>query len=130
MKENREKPDQEELEKCKASFTYFYNNYIRKEGDPEISEEEYLQRVQQIRTAQMLGRGSRVISDRLYPLTPDDCFKPLPIQFKEPGKGERPNIRIVDELHDINPEDFKNAIPDFSKTDKKVIITGTPGKDI
>ena len=128
MKENKEKPDQEELEKCRASFTYFYHNYIRKEGDPEVSEEEYMKRVQQIRTAQMLGRSSRVISDSLYPLTPDDCFKP--IQFKEPGKGGRPNFRIVDELHDITPEDFKNAIPYFSKTDKEVIITGTPGKDI
>lgn len=39
----------EELKKCQDSVAYFYNNYCRREGDPEYSEEEfrkYLERVQ------------------------------------------------------------------------------------
>ena len=30
-----------ELEKCKNSMVYFYNNYLRKVGDPIISEDHF-----------------------------------------------------------------------------------------
>lgn len=30
-----------ELEKCKNSVAYFYNNYLRKVGDPIISEDHF-----------------------------------------------------------------------------------------
>ena len=32
---------QKELQKCKDSFVYFYNKYVRKEGQKELTEAEY-----------------------------------------------------------------------------------------
>lgn len=31
----------DELEKCKNSMVYFYNNYLRKVGDPEVKEDYF-----------------------------------------------------------------------------------------
>lgn len=40
--------DQEELQKCKDSFVYFYNKYLKKEGQKELTEAEYNDFVKQV----------------------------------------------------------------------------------
>ena len=78
MKENKFdelKANKEEYEKCQASPVYFYNNYVRKEGDPELSEEEYLhwkKRAEFIRDGFVFGHKRNPCPDK--PLTPDVCF--------------------------------------------------------
>jgi hypothetical protein len=62
----------EELQKCEDSPPYFYNKYVRKPGEPEISEADWDTFRAKIEAIRQRGpfkyRGS-------YPLTPDEVFK-------------------------------------------------------
>jgi len=71
--------DEEELEKCKNSVAYFYNNYCRKEGMPEYSEEvfqEYIKMAEEARYRIGYFRRGKAMLMREYPLTPNECIIP------------------------------------------------------
>lgn len=63
----------EEMEKCKNNPCYFYNTYVRKEGERIVSEEEYSELVKQLD----MSRFSTLTKSELvaeYPLTFDKVF--------------------------------------------------------
>lgn len=55
-----------EFEKCKNSPVYFYNNYIRKEGQKEYTEQEYSDMEKMSRIAHIKARITQ------YPRLPSD----------------------------------------------------------
>ena len=66
-----------EIEKCKNSVSYFYNNYCRKEGMPEYSEEafqEYIKEAENARQRNGYNRRGKVMLTREFPLTPNECM--------------------------------------------------------
>lgn len=66
----------DEMERCK-DFVYFYNKYIRKEGQPEVTREEYIswqQMANQLRHNRRPIHYAHGLS--LNPLTPKDCIEP------------------------------------------------------
>lgn len=76
-----------EIEKCKNSVSYFYNNYCRKEGMPEYSEEafqEYIKEAEKARLRNGYNRRGKVMLTREFPLTPNECM----IKSKEDKKEE------------------------------------------
>lgn len=67
--------DELELQKCKDSPTYFYNKYVRKEGQRELNEKEYDAFVKMVEQQRHMPLKLR----RHYkdiPLTPNQCFLP------------------------------------------------------
>jgi len=70
----------EELEKSENSPIYFYNKYVRKEGQKELTEKEYEEFVKQVEYKRNTPPNSRNYhTDR--PLTPNQCYKMLPNSF-------------------------------------------------
>ena len=66
--------DQEELQKCKDSPVYFYNNYVRKEGQKELTEAEYNDFVKQVEYQRNMPLKLRKhYNDR--PMLPSECFE-------------------------------------------------------
>ncbi|HSE99932.1 MAG TPA: hypothetical protein VLA48_03465 [Nitrososphaeraceae archaeon] len=63
---------QKEIDNCK-SFEYFYNNYCKRDGMPEYSEEVYQEYLENINKQRFSRRRS--IDNTFYPLTPEECFK-------------------------------------------------------
>lgn len=69
--ENLSDEEQQDIyRKCKESPAYFYNNFIRKEGQRKVSDEEFVA----MRRAVMLKPRQRYKDIR--PLLPEKCFKP------------------------------------------------------
>lgn len=67
---------QEELERCKNSFEYFYNNYCRRDGMPEYSEEAYQAYLKDVEESRyIISRTHRGKALNMYPLTPKEAFK-------------------------------------------------------
>jgi hypothetical protein len=76
--------DQEELQKCKDSPVYFYNKYVRKEGQKELTQAEYEDFVKQVEYQRNMPLKLRShYKDR--PLTPDQCYEKLPDFVKNGG---------------------------------------------
>lgn len=69
--------DQEKLQKCKDSSVYFYNKYVRKEGQRELTESEYEDFVKQ-------AAYQRNMPLKLWnhykdkPLLSSECYEKLP----------------------------------------------------
>ena len=61
--------DPAELERCKKDPVYFYNFYIRKEGEPVLDAEQFKKRTE------LLMRQQTLLSqiEKSNPLTPDDA---------------------------------------------------------
>ena len=77
MKNLTKEEQQLEIEKCK-SFEYFYNNYCKRDGMPEYSEEVYQDYLKMAEDARyMIGRNRRgkAIFLKEYSLTPNEAFK-------------------------------------------------------
>lgn len=74
--------DQEELDKCKNSPVYFYNKYVRKEGQKEVTEAEWHAVVEMIERKRNVPLKLRKHYQDL-PLLPDECFKIQPNSPKE-----------------------------------------------
>ncbi len=69
--------DQEEYQKCEASPVYFYNKYVRKEGQPELTEKQWDDHVKMVeyqRNNPIKLRNR--FKDR--PVLTEDCYKQLP----------------------------------------------------
>jgi hypothetical protein len=68
-----------EFKKCNESPAYFYNNYQRKEGDPELSEEEFAQikdeMIARFRARKLRGREHYMTMS--YSELPDFLKRPL-----------------------------------------------------
>lgn len=78
--------DQEELQKCKDSFVYFYNKYVRKERQKELTQAEYEDFVKQVEHQRNMPLKLRShYKDR--PLTPDQCYEKLPDFLKNELNG-------------------------------------------
>lgn len=76
--------DQEELQKCKDSPVYFYNKYVRKEGQKELTQAEYENFVKQVEYQRNMPLKLRShYRDR--PLTPDQRYEKLPDFLKNGG---------------------------------------------
>ena len=76
--------EQEELQKCKDSHVYFYNKYVRKKGQKELTEVEYEDFVKQLKYQWNMPLKLRSdYKDR--PLTPEQCYKKLPEFLKNGG---------------------------------------------
>jgi hypothetical protein len=61
---------------AKEGFEYFYNNYCKRDGMPEYSEEvfqDYLKMAEEARYR--VGYTRRGKNIRMYPLTPNKAFK-------------------------------------------------------
>lgn len=70
-------PDQKEFQKCKDSPVYFYNKYVRKEGQKELTKAEYDDFVKQVEYQRNMPLKLRKhYKDR--PLLPSECYKKLP----------------------------------------------------
>lgn len=69
--------DKDELQKCKDSPVYFYNNYIRKEGQKELTQLEYDNFIKQIEYQRNTPFKLRK-HYKYYPLLPGDCFEKIP----------------------------------------------------
>ena len=66
--------DQEELQKCEDSPVYFYNKYVKKEGQKELTEDEYKDSVKQVEHQRKTPLKLRKhYKDR--PLAPDECYE-------------------------------------------------------
>jgi hypothetical protein len=66
--------DQKELQKCEDSPVYFYNKYVRKEGQKELTEDEYKDFVKQVEYQRKTRLKLRkFLKNR--PLTPDECYE-------------------------------------------------------
>ena len=66
--------DAKELQRCKESPVYFYNKYVRKEGQKELTQKEYDDFVKQIEyQSNMPLKLRKNYKDR--PLSIDDCYK-------------------------------------------------------
>ena len=66
-----------ELEKCKNSVSYFYNNYCRKGNMPEYSEEvfqKYIEQAKQAREINGFNRRGKSMLMREFPLTPNEIM--------------------------------------------------------
>jgi len=68
--------DQEELQKCKDSPVYFYNKYVRKEGQKELTEDEYNAFVKQVEYERDMPLKFRK-SYEDHPLLPSECFRKI-----------------------------------------------------
>ena len=69
--------DQEELQKCKDSPVYFYNKYVREEGQKELTEAKYNDFVKQVEYQRNMPLKLRKhYKDR--PLLPSECYEKLP----------------------------------------------------
>ena len=69
--------NQKELQKCKDSPVYFYNKYVRKEGQKELTEAEYNDFVKQVKYQRNMPLKLRqYYKDR--PLLPSECYEKLP----------------------------------------------------
>jgi vancomycin resistance protein YoaR len=69
--------DQEELQKCKDSPVYFYNKYVRKEGQKELTESEYEDFIKQVEYQRNMPLKLRKhYKDK--PLLPSECYEKLP----------------------------------------------------
>jgi len=66
--------DQDELQKCKDSPVYFYNKYVRKEGQKELTEAEYEDFVKQVEYKRNMPLKLRC-QYKERPLTSDKCYK-------------------------------------------------------
>ena len=67
--ENLDQKEQSEIMmKCAESTSYFYNNFIRKKDQPEITDEEF----NKIRYTFYRRRGRNPFTE--YPWTPEECF--------------------------------------------------------
>jgi hypothetical protein len=76
--------NQEELQKCKDSPVYFYNAYVRKEDQKELTEAEYEDFVKQVEYQRNMSLKLRShYKDR--PLTSDKCYGRLPDFLKNGG---------------------------------------------
>jgi hypothetical protein len=69
--------DQEEIQKCKDSPVYFYNRYVRKEGQKEFTEGEFLDFVKQVEYERNLPFKLRK-NYKNYPLLSSECYEKLP----------------------------------------------------
>jgi hypothetical protein len=69
--------DQEELQKCKDSPVYFYNKYVRKEGQKELTEAEYNDFVKQVEYKRNMPLKLRK-HYKYRPLLPRECYDKLP----------------------------------------------------
>ena len=58
------------MQKCKDDPAYFYNNFFRKEGMPEVTREE-MEQMRTMAEAPIILKGRR---NRLYPLTKAEAF--------------------------------------------------------
>ena len=73
--------DEEELQKCKDSPVYFYNKYVRKEGQKELTESEYEDFVKQVEYQRNMPLKLRKhYKDR--PLLSSECYEKLPSFLK------------------------------------------------
>ena len=66
-----------EFQKCKDSPVYFYNKYVREEGQKELTETEYKEFTKQVEFQRNMSLKLR----RFYqvrPSTIDQCYKELP----------------------------------------------------
>lgn len=70
--------DAEELKRCEDSPVYFYNKYVRKEGQKELSEFE-------LKAMADEGDGSERAKAE-YPMTPDQCYELEQSEDKEWNK--------------------------------------------
>ena len=69
--------DKNELQKCKDSPVYFYNKYVRKETQRELTEAEYAELIKQSEYQRNMPlKLRRRYKDR--PLTPEQMFEKLP----------------------------------------------------
>src|SRR5690606_28162906 len=69
--------DQKELQKCKDSPVYFYNKYVRKEGQKELTKAEYDDFVKQVEYQRNMPLKLRK-HYKDQPLLPSECFAKLP----------------------------------------------------
>ena len=66
------KKDKEEIERCQKSPCYFYNNYVRKEWQKELTEEEYDDFVKRVNLDRQRIKEN---CHSAYPLTFDEAYK-------------------------------------------------------
>lgn len=65
----------EELNRCKESPVYFYNKYIRKEGQKVLTEEEYKEMIIAVQALRAKVSASSIGSKKAkYPLTPAEAI--------------------------------------------------------
>ena len=66
--------EMEEMKRCKQSPVYFYNKYFRKEGQKEMTEEEYSNHVTMIEHMRSMPLKLRS-QYKDGPVFPSECFK-------------------------------------------------------
>lgn len=65
--------NEEEIKKCEENPLYFYNTYVRKEGQKEFTQEEYDEFVRQVELYRH-GKPLRGRTGKLYPMKPDEAY--------------------------------------------------------
>jgi len=78
------KADKKELQKCKDSPVYFYNKYVRKESQKELTEVEYDDFVKKMEYQRNIPLKLRSYYKDIQ-LTPDQCYEKLPDFLKNSG---------------------------------------------
>ena len=63
--------DAEEWRKCEESSVYFYNNYVREEGQPKMSEADYAEYVESVEGLLRNPKNARPFQVGI--LIPKDC---------------------------------------------------------
>jgi len=73
IKDRLSKADDKELQKCMDSPVYFYNKYVRKLGDKELTEEEYEEYIKPMKRERYTPLKYR--GPHSWPLIPRECYE-------------------------------------------------------
>jgi predicted metal-dependent peptidase len=64
-----------EIERCQESFAYFYNNYCKKEGMPEYSEDVFKDYLKQVEKERNKVSRRKFGKSYFFPLTYQEALK-------------------------------------------------------
>lgn len=108
----RQPTTEEEIVKCGENPLYYYNNYIRLDNEPILSQEEFDQKVKAFKEAR----------DKQF--TPEELEEIRQHQAKVMFENRPNHIDVVAEKVSNNVESIKNKILNKSKSsDKKKLVS-------
>lgn len=90
--------DPEELQKCKDSPVYFYNKYVRKDGQKELTEAEYNDFVKQVEYQRNMPlKLQKHYKER--PLLPSECYKKMNKEIQNNELSADKALHITDVMY-------------------------------
>lgn len=79
--------DEEELRKCSESPVYFYNKYVKPDGQKELTEAEFEDHVKRVQAMRNPPMRRIILQDR--PVLPSEAYEKLPTFLNNPKTQEQ-----------------------------------------